>query len=130
MQTRRHYELRRDPAGGIEITASPMPGGLMISVMGEVDLSTSPAVEQKLLRAAESHDLVALDLRKTTFMDSTGIHAIVVAEQRLRDRGGHLVVVQGPPPIRRLFKLTHLDDYLDLVEDAAELNGSPAAARA
>ena len=107
--------------GEIEIVSCRLRNGIVLGVSGEVDLATAPAVEHELLRAEESHDLVALDLTQTSFMDSTGLHMIIAAQRRLRERGGRLLVVQGPPQIRQLFELTGVADQVELVDDAAEL---------
>jgi anti-sigma B factor antagonist len=93
----------------------------VVVVAGEIDLETAPTLEHELLRAEESHDLVAIDLSATSFLDSTGLHAIMAANLRLRERGGRLVIVEGPPQVSRLFKLTGLSNHLDLVRDETEL---------
>lgn len=116
------HHLSPNRSSEIEISSCLLRQGIVIGVRGEVDLATAPAVEQELFRAEESHDLVALDLSKTSFMDSTGVHMIVAANRRLRERGGRLLVVHGPPQIRQLLKLTRVADHLELVQDPAELH--------
>jgi len=105
----------------IGIVTRRMEHGIVLVVSGEIDLVTAPTVERELLRAEESHDLVVIDLSKTSFLDSTGLHAIMEANLRLRDRGGRLYIVQAPPQISRLFELTGLSDHLDVVRDETEL---------
>jgi anti-anti-sigma factor len=105
----------------IGIAIRPLEHGIVVAVSGEIDLATAPTVERELLRAEESHDLVAIDLRNTSFMDSTGLHAIMATHLRLRERGGQLVIVQGPPQVRRIFELTGLSDHLAMVGDETEL---------
>ena len=110
-----------DSLDQIEIVSRRLEHGIVLVVSGEIDLATAPAVERELLRAEESHDLVAIDLSKISFMDSTGLHAITAANHRLRERGGQLLIVQGPPQVSRLFELTGLSDHLDLVRNETEL---------
>lgn len=95
--------------------------GIVLVVSGEIDLVTAPTVERELLSAEESHVLIAIDLRNTSFLDSTGLHAIVAANLRLRERDGRLFIFQGPPQVSRVFELTGLSDHLDVVRDEAEL---------
>jgi anti-anti-sigma factor len=95
--------------------------GIVLVVSGEIDVATAPTVEREMLSAEESHDLVAIDLSETSFMDSTGLHLIMEANRRLRERGGRLFIVQGPPQVSRLFELTGLSDHLDLVSNESEL---------
>jgi anti-anti-sigma factor len=105
----------------IAIVSRPLGRGIVVVVSGEIDLATAPTVERELLQAEESHDLVAIDLSATTFMDSTGLHAIMAADLRLRERGGRLLIVKGPPQVSRLFELTGLSNHLHLVRDETEL---------
>lgn len=112
----------------IAIETRPLPQGVVIEVSGEVDLATASTLERELLRAEQAHWVVAIDLTNVSFLDSTGLHAIMDANLRLRDRGGRLLIVQGPPQVSRVFELTGLSDHLDLVPDEAELGRLAASA--
>jgi anti-sigma B factor antagonist len=82
-------------------------GGLnacWVQVAGELDIETSPQLEQTL-REPSSH-LVVLDLRELAFMDSSGVHAIVNASARARQLGRRLVLLRAPPHVDRVFGLT------------------------
>ena len=60
----------------------------MIGVIGELDLASSPALEQELERGAASRAVVVIvDLRKLEFMDSTGLSVLVRAHQRAAENG-------------------------------------------
>jgi anti-anti-sigma factor len=47
-----------------------------------------------------------LDLRGVTFIDSSGVHAIVDAGARIGQLGHRLLVLRGGPDIDRVFALT------------------------
>ena len=74
----------------------------------------------------ESPQLIVLDLRELTFMDSTGLRVMVSADARARDQARRLAIVQGPEPVHRVFRITGLDDHLDIVEtpEAAAPDGA------
>jgi anti-sigma B factor antagonist len=110
-----------DGRAAIDISSRRLKAGIVIAVCGEIDLATAPVVEQHLLDAGASHDLVALDLSETSFMDSTGLHMLFTTDRALRERGGRLVVLREPPQIRRLFELTRLIDHVELVDSATDL---------
>ena len=111
----------------MRISSRRLQHGIAIEVSGEIDLSTAHTVGEALLRTEEAHGLVALDLSKTSFMDSTGLYVLIAANARLRERGGRLIVVHGPPQIRRLLEMTCVADHLELVDDPAELDRAVAA---
>jgi anti-anti-sigma factor len=97
----------------------------MLGLRGELDLRTAWIAEKALAAAEQSHELIALDLRHLSFMDSTGLRLIVGAEQRARKSGRRLVIVQGPPWVERLFEVTGLGKWLDMRAGPSDLSASP-----
>ncbi len=93
----------------------------MLTLRGELDLATVPVLEDALQRAERTHDLVVVDLRDLTFLDSTGLHVLISAEQRARRSSSRLVIVQGPPQVRRLLELTGAIAQLRVVADPSSV---------
>ena len=88
-----------------------------LALAGEFDLSNATQVEDALKEIErERPSLLVLDLRELTFMDSTGLRVMVSADARARDDSRRLAVVQGPEPVHRVFRITGLDDHLEMVE--------------
>lgn len=95
---------------------------VIIAVTGELDLASSPALEEELERgSAAGAELVIVDLRQLEFMDSTGLSVLVRAHQRMTDAGKRFAVVQGPQQVQRLLSLTGVADRLTLVDAPEEL---------
>jgi anti-sigma B factor antagonist len=112
--------------GAFAISRRDAGEGTLVAPRGDLDLATVETLDAALRRAQESHDLVVLDLRQVPFMDSSGLHALIAADQRARERGGRLVVVQGGDQIRRLLGLTGADRQLEVVDDPAEVLSDPS----
>ena len=69
---------------------------VVFAVEGELDLATSPTLEQELERVRDADiDLLIVDLRELQFMDSTGLHALVKAHKRPHEAGRRLAVITG-----------------------------------
>jgi anti-anti-sigma factor len=49
-------------------------------------------------------------------MDSTGLRIVVSADARARENGRRLVVVRGPEAVQRIFRMTRLDERLEMVD--------------
>jgi anti-sigma B factor antagonist len=95
---------------------------VVISVTGELDLASSPALEQQLERLAPTDTaLVIVDLRALEFMDSTGLSVLVRADQRAQEHNQRLVLVKGPQQVQRLLTLTGVEERLTLVDTPEEL---------
>ena len=88
-----------------------------VSVRGELDASTAPDLADLCcsVHADGARDLV-IDLTETSFLDSSGLRALIGAH-RLFSEGGNLALAHASEPVRRLLEITGLDDYFTL--DAA-----------
>jgi anti-sigma B factor antagonist len=95
---------------------------VVFAVGGELDLASSPTLEQELDRVREADvDLLIVDLRDLRFMDSTGLHALVKANKRAIEAGRRFAVIQGGPQIQRLLSLTGVGELLVVAESPEEL---------
>jgi anti-sigma B factor antagonist len=95
---------------------------VVIGVSGELDLASSPGLEQELDRHMSSGtELVIVDLRQLEFMDSTGLSVLVRAHQRAVEAGRRFAVVRGPQQVQRLLTLTGVADRLTLVDSPDEI---------
>jgi anti-anti-sigma factor len=84
---------------------------------GELDLASSHDLNSELLAAEPSASgRVVLDLRRATFIDSSGLRAILTAHEQLESRGASLHVVKPPPRVFDLFRLTGVDRVLSCVD--------------
>lgn len=59
----------------------------VIRLAGELDMSTVPALDPVLEAAVERGGPVLLDLTELSFLDSSGIHALMKAARSLGGRG-------------------------------------------
>jgi anti-sigma B factor antagonist len=109
----------------LEVDAHDHDGLAHVVLSGELDLSTVEKVEQELARVEEQGPaILALDLSRLTFLDSSGLRLIVSADQRARREQRRFVVVRGPDTVQRVFSITHLDEQLELVGDVSEIQAS------
>ena len=105
----------------------------VLSVSGELDLRTSPELEQRLERVwGTGAELVILDLRPMEFMDSTGLRVLLGAHQRAQERGRRFALVRGADQVERVLTLTGVRDLLTVVdapEDLLAAGESPSEAQ-
>jgi anti-anti-sigma factor len=102
----------------LEITIENSKGGPRLAVSGELDLASSQELDTQLKQIEASEpELLVLDLRELDFMDSTGLRTVIAADKRAREREARLVVVRGPEDVDRVFRLTRMDQHLELVDE-------------
>jgi anti-sigma B factor antagonist len=91
----------------------------VLSLAGELDLSTIPMVERPLFKQLETHAAVLLDLTALSFIDSSGIGLLIKAFRAGEDGdGGKLhTVIARDSQIERVFRLACIDRALPLYLD-------------
>ena len=67
-------------------------------------------------RAPETGTFV-LDLRKLTFIDSSGLRALIMADQHVRAEGGRFIVVRGPERVNEVLEMTGVARRIELVDE-------------
>ncbi len=87
----------------------------MLRVSGEVDIQTSPILEQHLARVLDQGSTsIVIDLAEVTFLDSTGLSVLVAGLKRCQGSGGDLRVASPQPNVRRVLEVTGLADVFHL----------------
>ena len=110
LQEERKLEMRLD----VERTEN----GLAIG--GELDLSTSPQLDQALEEAAASGDDIVLDVKDLTFIDSTGLRVLLGTIESLPETR-RLILRGTQPQVVRVFKIAGiLGKVENLVVEGAE----------
>src|SRR5262245_5539484 len=94
---------------------SEIEGWTVVTVHGEIDVATSPALRERLIGLVNDGSAqLVLDLEAVDFLDSTGLGTIVSTLKRTRSHGGDLRLVCTEARIRRLFEITGLDSAVPL----------------
>jgi anti-anti-sigma factor len=78
----------------------------IVKVRGELDLASVPLLEQAVA-AFDARDVI-IDCADLTFIDSSGLDAIVRMLDRRRERGGSLMLRNTSPHVRLVLKITGL----------------------
>lgn len=101
----------------IDIATERVDSAVVYAVSGEMDLATASQLGNHLdLDGQES--VVVLDLTDVTFIDSTGLRAIVSAHEEAADAAKELRVVPGER-VMRLLEITGVHERLTVCVDRA-----------
>ncbi|MBF2067944.1 MAG: STAS domain-containing protein [Calothrix sp. C42_A2020_038] len=92
---------------------------------GSLDAAKSQAFRQEIARIVEDGaKIVLVDLKNVTFMDSSGLGALVLAFKTLRASNSKLVLCSINEQIRILFELTGMDKVFDIFANQDEFQKS------
>jgi anti-anti-sigma factor len=85
------------------------PRTVQIQLAGEYDMSRAEELDQAF-SAARDADIVVIDFRAVTYIDSSVLTQLAHLQKTLRKRGPGIVVLQDvDPAVMRIFTLTGLD---------------------
>jgi anti-sigma B factor antagonist len=84
-----------------------------IALNGECDLQIFPDIDELLMSSCgDGFSSVRIDLRGLTFIDSSGLRALMMAKARADSHGTNLSIVPAPAAVMRVFELVGLLDQL------------------
>ncbi|MFI9647778.1 STAS domain-containing protein [Streptomyces sp. NPDC052040] len=99
------------------VTTEQHPDRTVITVAGDIDLHTCPALKQATVTGGpQDGKKLLLELSGVRFMDSSGLHLLLRLRDRLHNEGSRLVIIglQHQPT-----RLLHLTDTYSLLTEAA-----------
>jgi anti-sigma B factor antagonist len=103
-----------------QIEVSSGDDGLVLTLRGELDLASAPALERELDGLADRRS-VLVDMRGLEFIDSTGLRVLVKAHQQASESNREFAVVSSDEgQVRRLLDLTGLRERLNVVRSPEE----------
>jgi anti-sigma B factor antagonist len=104
------------PEMDLQIDRAAHAGWHVMSVRGEIDLYTAPALRDALMSAIEDDgDRLAVDLTGVRFMDSMGLGVLIGARRRATERGGGFALVCTEGPVLRVLDVSGLTKVFDVV---------------
>ncbi|RLA03693.1 MAG: anti-sigma factor antagonist [Gammaproteobacteria bacterium] len=98
-------------------------GASIVVFTGEIDLESSPAARETLLKCFEHTGNVIVDLSDVSYIDSSGVASLVEALQAAKKQGSQFALAAVSEPTRRVLELARLDKVFtlyDSVEQALE----------
>jgi anti-sigma B factor antagonist len=102
-------------------TAEVGENAFLVTVTGEADLHTTPELDRALDGVLGlGGTSTAVDLGEVTFIDSTALGVLLRHQQRLRRRGGDLVIVTADRRVLRTFEVTGLDRLFTIEQRLAD----------
>jgi anti-sigma B factor antagonist len=117
---------------GIRYLRKMINGVPVVSAPAEIDVATADQLRAVLLdTAARGHTTVVVDMTRTRFCDSCGLHTLLRAHKLAREDGGELrLVIPADGAVPRIFTLTRLDHLIPSFASVKEALAQPPAAPA
>jgi anti-sigma B factor antagonist/stage II sporulation protein AA (anti-sigma F factor antagonist) len=102
----------------LRISVNRREDGVAVSLSGELDLAEVERIRRRMRKVDEERpEVLYVDLRRLSFLDSSGLQALVEIDGQARADGRRAVFVRGDRAVQRLFELTRLDERLEFVDE-------------
>jgi anti-sigma B factor antagonist len=99
-----------------EISHRSDGGTCCLRLSGEVDLATSPAladqIDRQLTDPAVTH--LVVDLSEVSFLDSSGVNALIRGHLQAQQTGKHLRVRGATGRVKTVFDISGVSDLLGI----------------
>jgi anti-sigma B factor antagonist len=98
-----------------------LPGLIVVTVSGEVDLAVAPAMDSHLSAALGQGLDIVVDLTEATFLDSVALGVLTWSLEASQEAGRRLFLVISDQRVLRVFELTGLTGSFAIFETRADL---------
>jgi anti-sigma B factor antagonist len=104
--------VSQDP--DFQILVSEEDGTAVVLVAGEIDLSIRAELSRMLAQACAGGRDVVVDVSRTTFMDSAGLHALVTA-RRSQTAAGQRFALRNPSAcVRGMLTMAGVEEWFPI----------------
>ena len=95
------------------VMETPTKGIAVLGFSGRLDLISASEAKLKMTEAvSEGHQRLVVDLAEVSFLDSSGLGALVGGLKAARQAGGDLRIARPTDQVMSILKLTMLDRVL------------------
>ena len=107
------------------ITVEDISSGAIVRISGEVDLSVSPEIKEKILEQIVLNKKennftipksIYADLSEVTYIDSSGIASLIHSHQHAAKSGVNFYLFKTSPSVLKVIKLARLDSIFKIVD--------------
>ncbi len=106
-----------EPELGVTVESARAGQWPVVRVSGEIDIQTSPILEEHLVAAADGGlTSVVVDLAEVTFLDSTGLSVLIGGLKRCQEAGGEMRLAGLRPNVRKVLEVTGLTEAFHVDE--------------
>jgi anti-anti-sigma factor len=99
--------------GSLDVASSASDGTATVTLRGELDLASIGALEESLGAVErEAPARIVLDLSGLTFIDSSGLRVLLMANGRAQESGRELLLTESTDAVQRVLEMTGARELL------------------
>ncbi len=91
---------------------------VILDISGEIDLYNAPEIKDIINKLIEQKRYnVVINLKDVTYIDSSGIGALISSLSNLKKYQGGLKIINVFASVRKVFELTKLTSFFDIYDN-------------
>lgn len=108
---------RPDTPPPFRLGLEPHRATIVVTAHGEIDIAAADVFAAKLREVMEAgFERVVLDLREVSFIDSSGLRALIEARAASAEAEVEFALIRGPESVQRLFEVTGTTAVLNFID--------------
>ncbi len=105
----------------MEINKRFSNGVVILDITGEIDLYNAPEIKDIVNSLIEDkHFNLVINLEKVSYIDSSGIGALISSLSNLKKYQGGLKIINVFASVRKVFELTKLTSFFEIYDEEPE----------
>ena len=105
----------------MEITKRETGEIVILDISGEIDLYNAPEIKDTINQLIEEQKYnVIINLEKVSYIDSSGIGALISSLSSLKKYQGGLKIINVYASVRKVFELTKLTSFFEIFDAEAD----------
>lgn len=94
---------------------------VVLVIVGEIDLYNAPEIKDIINKLIEERKYnVVIDLEKVSYIDSSGIGALISSLSNLKKYQGGLKIINVYASVKKVFELTKLTSFFEIYDSENE----------
>lgn len=105
----------------MEITRRENKNIVILDINGEIDLYNAPEIKDIIAKLIEEKKYqIVINLEKVSYIDSSGIGALISSLSNLKKYQGGLKIINVAGSVRKVFELTKLTSFFEIFDAEAD----------
>ncbi|EIE00970.1 MULTISPECIES: STAS domain-containing protein [Leptospira] len=105
----------------MEITRRESGNIVILDINGEIDLYNAPEIKDVIAKLIEEQKYYTIiNLEKVSYIDSSGIGALISSLSNLKKYQGGLKIINVAGSVRKVFELTKLTSFFEIFDNEAD----------
>ena len=94
---------------------------VILDINGEIDLYNAPEIKDMISKLIEEQKYsIIINLDKVSYIDSSGIGALISSLSNLKKYQGGLKIINVSGSVRKVFELTKLTSFFEIFDNEAD----------